>query len=79
MGWRGLDETPKAACFSHQLKRCKGVCAGKESAAELHYLRLQQAMAAHRLKTWPFNSRIGIYEQHSFNDKSELHVFEHWV
>jgi DNA polymerase-3 subunit epsilon len=71
-------ETGKSACFAHQLKRCKGVCANKESA-ELHYLRLQQAMVEQRLKTWPFKGKIGIYEQHQFNGKSEMHVFEHWV
>lgn len=71
-------EAGKGACFAYQLKRCKGVCAQKESA-EIHYIRLQQAMVAHRLKTWPFKGRIGIYEQHQFNDISEMHVFEHWV
>lgn len=71
-------ESGKGACFAHQLKRCRGVCAGKETA-ELHYLRLKQAVAAHQLKTWPFKGKIGIHEQNHFNDKSSLHVFEHWV
>lgn len=71
-------ESGKGVCFAHQLKRCKGVCAGKESA-ELHYLRLKQAIAAHQLKTWPFRGKIGILEKNQFNDKSELHVFEHWI
>lgn len=71
-------ETGKGACFAHQLKRCKGVCANKESA-EMHYIRLQQAMMSHRLKTWPFKGKIGIYEQQQFNGKSEMHIFEHWV
>ncbi len=71
-------ESGKGACFAHQLKRCKGVCAGKETS-ELHYLRLKQAMAAHQLKTWPFKGKIGIQEQNHFNDKSALHIFEHWV
>jgi DNA polymerase-3 subunit epsilon len=71
-------EAGKGACFAHQLMRCNGVCAQKESA-ELHYIRLQQAMVAHRLKTWPFKGKIGIYEQHPFNEKAEMHVFEHWV
>jgi DNA polymerase-3 subunit epsilon len=71
-------ESGKGACFAHQLKRCQGVCAGKESA-ELHYLRLRQAMTAHQLKTWPFKGKIGIHETQRFNGKSALHVFEHWV
>lgn len=72
-------ESGKGPCFAYQLKRCNGLCAGKESA-ELHFLRLQQAMMSHRLKTWPFKGKIGIYEQHQFNDTTEeMHVFEHWV
>jgi DNA polymerase-3 subunit epsilon len=71
-------ESGKGACFAHQLKRCKGVCAGKE-AAELHFLRLRQALTSHQVKTWPFKGKIGIHETHRFNDKSALHLFEHWV
>lgn len=71
-------EAGKGACFAHQLKRCKGVCAGKESV-EIHHLRLQQAMMAHRLKSWPYQGKIGIHEQNQLNGKSSLHVFEHWV
>lgn len=71
-------ESGKGQCFAYQLKRCNGLCAGKESA-ELHFLRLQQAMMSHRLKTWPFKGKIGIYEQQQFNGITEMHVFEHWV
>ncbi len=71
-------ESGKGACFSHQLKRCKGVCAGKEPN-EFHYLRLQQAMVSQRLKTWPFKGKIGICESESQNEKTAIHVFEHWI
>ena len=71
-------ESGKGACFAHQLKRCKGVCAGKE-APVLHHLRLKQAIAAHQLKTWPFKGKIGILEANALNGKSTLHIFEHWV
>jgi DNA polymerase-3 subunit epsilon len=70
-------ENGKGACFSHQLRRCKGVCAGKE-APEIHYLRLQQALAAHRLKTWPYEGKIAIREYDAVSDQTQLHVFEHW-
>lgn len=36
-------------------------------------------MMAHRLKSWPYKGKIGIHEQNQFSDKSELHIFEHWV
>ena len=70
-------ESGKGACFAHQLRRCKGVCAGKE-APEMHYLRLQQALSAHRLKTWPYAGRIGIREYDAASDQTQIHVFEHW-
>jgi DNA polymerase-3 subunit epsilon len=70
-------ESGKGACFAHQLRRCKGVCAGKESP-EIHYLRLQQALAAHRLKTWPYEGKIAIREYDAVSDQTQLHVFEHW-
>jgi len=54
------------------------VCAGKETS-EIHFLRLQQAMVALRLKSWPYPGKIGIHERHPLNYKSQMHVFEHWV
>lgn len=71
-------ETGKGPCFSHQLKRCKGVCCGKE-LPQLHFIRLQQALTAHRLKIWPFQGKIAIHEYQPFNQKTQLHVFEHWI
>ncbi len=71
-------EAGKGGCFAQQLKRCKGVCTGQE-APEIHFLRLQQAMMAHRLKTWPYPGKIGLYEHHEINNKSVMHIFEHWV
>ena len=70
-------ETGTGACFGHQLKRCLGLCAGKEQPA-LHYLRLQQALASHRLKSWPYAGPIGIRESHALNGKTTVHVFENW-
>ncbi|MCB5191863.1 DNA polymerase III subunit epsilon [Methylobacillus arboreus] len=74
--WLGL-ETGKGPCFSHQLKRCKGICCGQE-APELHYLRLKQALISHQLKSWPYPSKLGIRETSDTLGKSVIHVFEHW-
>ncbi|MES2580375.1 MAG: exonuclease domain-containing protein [Pseudomonadota bacterium] len=74
----GLEPAGNGACFSSQIKRCKGVCSGRESP-EIHYLRLQQALMAHKLKTWPYAGKIGIREQNTENDKVQLHVFEYWT
>ena len=70
-------ESGKGACFAQQLKRCDGVCAGRESA-ELHYLRLKQALVPDRLKSWPYPGKIGIRELNENTDRSELHIFENW-
>jgi DNA polymerase-3 subunit epsilon len=70
-------ETGKGACFAHQLQRCDGVCAGKESP-ELHYLRLKQALIPHRLKSWPYPGTIGIREHDEASGRSQLHIFDSW-
>ncbi len=74
----GLEPAGNGACFSSQVKRCKGACCGHESL-EIHYLRLQQALVAHKLKSWPYAGKIGICEQNAENDKIQLHVFEYWT
>ncbi|HET9112749.1 MAG TPA: exonuclease domain-containing protein [Burkholderiales bacterium] len=71
-------ESGTGPCFAYQLKRCDGVCAGKQSTT-IHYLKFRQAMMAHRLKAWPYSGRIGIQEHNTLNDKSVIHIFEHWV
>lgn len=70
-------ESGKGACFRSQIKRCKGVCCGKESP-ELHYLRLQQALISLKLKSWQFTGKIGIKEHDPETSKTELHVFDQW-
>lgn len=70
-------ETGKGACFSYQLKKCSGVCAGKESP-DLHYLRLKQALIRVRLKSWPYDGRIGIKEVDKLTGKTQIQVFEQW-
>jgi len=74
----GLESGRVGPCFAYQLKRCKGVCCGQESA-EMHALRVQQALIAHKLKAWPYRGKIGIEEYNLENDLRQIHVFEHWV
>ena len=74
----GLEPAKAGACFASQIARCKGVCYGRESP-ENHYLRLVQALSAHRLKAWPYAGKIGIREQNNENDQIQIHVFEYWT
>lgn len=64
-------------CFAHQLQHCKGLCAGQESA-ELHWIRLIQALSQYKLLAWPYAGRIGIKERIPNNDIMEIHVFDQW-
>jgi DNA polymerase III subunit epsilon len=70
-------ESGKGPCFAYQLRKCKGVCTQREDP-NLHYLRLQQALAAHRLKTWPYPGKIGVREFDPISGRSAIHVFQHW-
>ncbi|MGP1716134.1 MAG: exonuclease domain-containing protein [Methylophilus sp.] len=74
----GLEGDRSGPCVAFQLKRCKGACCGQE-LAELHGLRLQQALIAHKLSLWPYAGKIGIEEYNHENDLRQIHVFEHWV
>ena len=70
-------ESGNGPCFSHQIGKCKGVCAGRESAA-VHLLRLRTALSAQRLQTWPYKGRIGIREQNVGTGRTDIHVFDQW-
>ena len=65
------------ACFGVQLKRCEGVCCGRENI-EAHDARLAGALAALRLKRWPYAGRIALREHDAERDRTEFHVFESW-
>ncbi len=64
-----------APCFSHQIKRCRGACCGKEPLAA-HNLRLFEAMQTMRVKDWPYAGPIGLRE-HS-EQRTEIHLFDRW-
>ena len=70
-------EKGAGVCFAHQLKHCKGLCAGQESA-ESHWLRLLTALSHYKLLAWPYAGRIGIREHNPDYDITEIHVFDQW-
>ena len=70
-------ESGKGVCFAHQIGKCRGLCAGKETAA-LHRLRLQMALAEHRLKAWPHAGKVAIREYHAESGRTDIHVFDQW-
>lgn len=60
------------ACFASQIKKCLGVCAGREPVEE-HNARVRAALNSIRLQPWPFDGAIGIREGES------LHVIDGWA
>jgi len=67
----------KGACFRHQIRRCAGVCAGRESA-NAHLARTAAALARLKTFSWPYRGAIGIVEEDRERDASEMHVVQHW-
>jgi DNA polymerase-3 subunit epsilon len=68
-------EKGKGPCFSHQLKRCRGACVGKESRAA-HALRLGAALAQLRMRPWPFKGRVGVLVHGAA--RGEMIVLDRW-
>ena len=71
----GLEES-EGSCLAHQLEKCRGVCVGKESPP-LHDMRLRMALAALKIKRWPFPGRIALREHASHGD--EVHLLDQWA
>jgi DNA polymerase-3 subunit epsilon len=70
-------ESGAGPCFSSQIKRCRGVCRGAESALS-HDARLLAALSSLRLKAWPFGGRIAVAEYDAFRDRHDFHLCENW-
>ena len=70
-------ESGKGACFSCQIGRCKGACMGREPLA-IHRVRLQMALAQHRLQAWPHPGKVAIREFLEASGRTDFHVFDHW-
>ena len=63
-------------CFGWQLKRCKGVCVGKE-AESFHRARLESALSSLHVKTWPHAGAVGLVERFG-DDRTDIHVVNNW-
>lgn len=62
-------------CFGHQLKKCHGICVGKEEVRQ-HDTRLMEALSKLKLQSWPHPGAIGIKE--TFGSREEMHIVDHW-
>ncbi len=79
----GLEEST-GSCFALQVGKCRGACTGKEPLI-LHNLRVQLALSALKIKSWPFPGRIALRERHvsrfatQATFDGEFHVLDHWA
>jgi DNA polymerase-3 subunit epsilon len=73
----GFERAGKGACFRHQIKRCAGVCDGKESV-HAHQLRAAAALAGLKTAAWPWRGPIGIVEEDHEREAADVHVVHNW-
>jgi DNA polymerase-3 subunit epsilon len=73
----GLEKLNKRGCSSHQLKKCKGYCVGKQSAIA-HNVKLLEGLSAFSLKTWPYDGPVALIEKLD-NESAEYHlIIDNW-
>jgi len=73
----GFETARKGACFRHQIARCAGLCAGKESV-HLHHARLAAALAGLKNAAWPWRGAVGVVEEDAAREATEVHVVNQW-
>ncbi len=75
LGLEGRSQ-PGKPCFGWQLRRCKGVCVGKE-AESFHRARLEAALSRLHVKTWPYKGPIGLIEDNGAG-RTDVHLINNW-
>lgn len=76
-GRLGLEPLSRnRACFRSALKRCAGVCCGRESPQE-HDARLQASLEKLRVTCWPWKNAIALKE--SREQMTQYHVINNWL
>jgi DNA polymerase-3 subunit epsilon len=71
----GFDKRP-GSCFSYQLNKCSGACAGQEDPIKYNS-RLLSAFEGRRLQDWPYRTPIVINE-HGAEAASRSLVVDKW-
>lgn len=71
----GLEKTSARACFGRQTGQCAGACTGEETR-ESHDHRLQNALQALQIHTWPFDGAVDLVEERE--GWTQKHRIENW-
>lgn len=67
----------KGACFRHQIRRCAGLCAGRETP-HAHQARLAAALSRLPRVRWPWRGAVGVVERDAAREATEVHVVDRW-
>jgi len=67
----------RGPCFRHQIGRCAGVCAGRESV-EMHHARLAAALGRLKTVAWPYRGPVGVVENDRGREATDVHVVHNW-
>lgn len=70
----GIDHSA-GACFSYQIKKCRGACIGKESTTSYNR-RFLSAFEKYTIPPWPYNNQYEYTEEGTCG--SETFTFENW-
>ena len=73
----GFEPARKGTCFRHQIARCAGLCAGKETALA-HQGRVTAALAGLKTAAWPWRGAVGVVEEDAERESTEVHVVHQW-
>ncbi|HCS66363.1 MAG TPA: hypothetical protein DIW64_21105 [Cellvibrio sp.] len=73
----GLENPSSRACSSHQLKKCKGYCAGKQPAL-IHNVKMLQGFSALSLKTWPYDGPVALVEKNGEGECEHHLLIDNW-
>lgn len=74
-GLLGLEAIGPRGCFGLQIRTCRGACVGQEPRA-MHDQRLQEALQAMRVHSWPYPGAIHIVERSG--DWVQKHAVHEW-
>lgn len=72
----GLERGCNRACSSHQLKKCRGFCVGKQSSLQ-HNVKIMEGLGRLALKTWPYDGPIAITESDVDGNHKHL-IVDNW-
>lgn len=74
----GFEKSGRAGvCFRHQIGKCAGVCAGKETVLA-HHGRVVTALARLKVLAWPYRGPVGLVENDAEREVTDIHVAHNW-